>query len=157
MELGQIVDEMRREEQAGDTSVLLLTLNQGRRASQVKKLCPKTWKTDLQENVGKAKSTWHQRVAIYRDFGEFLLPEIPDDHVSTLPTSLALLTQLTKGCDAKARQAHLDEIAGLSYSDVKRYVQERKGTIPCECTGKPVEKIVLCCPDCGKKLKAGEE
>lgn len=157
MDIGELLNEMREEEQAGDTSALLLALNQGRRAMAVKRQNPKEWKTVLQENVGKGKSTWHQRVAIFRDFGEFLLPEIPDDHVTTLPSSLALLTQLTKGCDEKARQAHLEEIAGLSYQDVKKYVAERLGKEVCECTGKPVEKLVWCCPDCGKRVKVGEE
>ena len=151
MDLGELINEIREEEQRGDTSALLLALNQGRRATQVKRESPKEWKTILFENVGKGKSTWHQRVAIFRDFGEFLLPEIPDDHVSTLPSSLALLTQLTKGCDEKARQAHLEEIAGLSYSDVKKYVAERLGKEAHDCG--PFEAIAVQgwkCSCCGK-------
>jgi hypothetical protein len=155
-DLGFLFDEMRKREQAGLTDQLKFTLTQGQCAARVKRSCPKSWKSDLQEHVGCKKSTWHQRLAIFRDFGCFLLPEIPDDHVTTLPSSLVLLTQLTKGCDDAARQAHLEAIAGLSYADVKKYVSERKGTIPCECTDKPVEKIVLCCPDCGKRIKQEE-
>jgi hypothetical protein len=152
-DLGFLFDEMRKREQAGTTDQLMLTLTQGKCAARVKRSCPTSWKEDLQTHVGCKKSTWHQRLAIFRDFGIFLLPEIPDDHVSTLPTSLALLTQLTKGCDDAARQAHLEAIAGLSFSDVKKYVQERKGKVPCECT-EWKEEIVLKCVSCGKKQKA---
>jgi hypothetical protein len=153
-DLGILIDEMRKREEAGSTDQLKMALLQGQCAVKVKRANPKEWKLVLQENVGCKKSTWHQRLAIFRDFGVFLLPEIPDDHVTTLPSSLVLLTSLTKGTDEKCRQTYLEEIAGLSYSDVKKYVAERKGTIPCECTGKPVEKIVLCCPDCGKRIKS---
>ena len=133
MDIGELLNEMRSEEEAGSRSNLLLALNQGKRAMAVKRACPKTWKADLQENVGKQKSTWHQRVAIVRDFGVFLLPDIPPEHINTLPSSLALLTQLTKGCDERARQAYLEEIAGLSFADVKKYVAERKGKEVHEC------------------------
>jgi hypothetical protein len=154
-DLGFLFDEMRKREQAGLTDQLKFTLLQGKDAARAKRSCPKTWKTDLQENVGCKKSTWHQRLAIFRDFGIFLLPEIPDDHVTTLPSSLALLTQLTKGCDDAARQAHLEAIAGLSHADVKKYVAERKGKIPCDCI-EWKEEIVLKCVSCGKK-QAREE
>jgi hypothetical protein len=157
-DLGIFLNEMRIEEQRGDTSALLLSLNQGRRASIYKKQNKKTWKADLQEHVGRASATWHQRVATYRDFGDFLLPEIPDDHVSTLPSSLALLTQLTKGCDEKARQAHLEAIAGLSYADVKKYVAERKGKEVHDCG--PFEEIQVPawkCLTCGKVHKKGPD
>ena len=155
-DLGKFLYNMRLEEMKGDTSALLLALNQGKRAMQVKKACPKTWKSDLHEHVGKGKSTWHQRVAIVRDCGDFLLPEIPDNHVSTLPSSLAVLTQLTKGTDEKCRQAHLDEIAGMSYSDVKKYVAERKGKIPCECVTF-IPKTIEVCQECGKRKKEERE
>lgn len=155
MDIGELLNEMRKEEQAGDTSALLLALNQGKRAMAVKKLCPKTWKTELHENVGKGKSTWHQRVAIVRDFGVFLLPEIPDNHLSTLPSSLALLTQLTKGCDERARQAYLEEIAGLSFKDVQKYVRERTGKSVCDCV-RFVKKEIEVCEDCGKRKKVNE-
>ena len=89
------------------------------------------------------------RSAIARDFGEFLLPDIPEEHVSTLPTSLALLTQLTKGISADARKAYLDEIAGLSFADVKKYVAERTGKEPHECG--PFEEVTAWkCKSCGK-------
>ena len=150
-DLGLLLDEMRKCEQEGMTGQLRFTLWQGQRAARVKKINPKTWKADLQENVGCKKSTWHQRLAIFRDFGIFLLPEIPDDHVTTLPSSLALLTQLTKGCDDAARQAHLEAIAGLSFADVKVYVAERKGKEVHDCG--PFEEIQVPawkCLACGK-------
>lgn len=152
-DLGELINEMRKREEAGTTGQLILTLLQGQCAMKVKKACPKTWKADLQENVGCRKSTWHQRVAIFRDFGPFLLPEIPDDHVSTLPSSLALLTSITKGTDEACRQAHLEQIAGLSYADVKKYVAEIKGKEPCECS-EWEEKIIKVCKSCGKRAKA---
>jgi hypothetical protein len=157
-DLGFLFNEMRQREQAGLTDQLKFTLLQGQCAARVKRSCPKSWKSDLQEHVGCKKSTWHQRLAIFRDFGCFLLPEIPDDHVTTLPSSLVLLTQLTKGCDDAARQAHLEAIAGLSYSDVKKYVAERKGTIKCECARhKEIQIPAWECIDCGKvRTKAPE-
>jgi hypothetical protein len=155
-DLGILLDEIRREEVRGDTSNLLLALNQGRRAANIKKLCPKTWKSDLQEHCSKAKSTWFQRLSIYRDFGVFLLPEIPDDHVSTLPSSLALLTQLTKGTDEKCRQAWLEQIAGLSFSDVKKLVKEAKGESVCECS-EWEEVTIQRCKSCHKKRKEEDD
>jgi hypothetical protein len=154
-DLGFLFDEMRKREQAGLTDQLKFTLLQGQCAARVRRSCPKTWKADLQEHVGCKKSTWHQRLAIFRDFGVFLLPEIPDDHVTTLPSSLVLLTQLTKGTDEKCRQTYLEEIAGLSFADVKKYVAERKGKIPCECC-EWKEEVVLKCVSCGKKQKADD-
>jgi hypothetical protein len=157
-DLGILLDEMRKREQAGSTDQLKMTLLQGQCAVKVKKANPKEWKDVLQENVGCRKSTWHQRLAIFRDFGIFLLPEIPDDHVTTLPSSLALLTQLTKGCDDAARQAHLEAIAGLSFADVKVYVAERKGKEVHDCG--PFEEIQVPawkCLTCGKVHKKGPD
>jgi hypothetical protein len=119
------------------------------RAAKIKKIYKKEWKQILHEHSGKAKSTWFQRLSIYRDFGVFLLPEIPDDHVTTLPGSLALLTQLTKGTDEACRQSWLEQIAGLSYADVKKLVQEAKGKEPHDC-GPFEETKAWKCTSCGK-------
>jgi hypothetical protein len=164
---GILLDEMRRREEAGCKSALKLALLQGRCAARYKKIEPKTWKATLQENVGSSRATWFQRVACFREFGEIMLHPVDDaegdnavdvakEWASILPSSLGKLCGIVKGLDIPAKEAHLDAITGLSYSDVVKYVNEIKGKTPCDCV-EFIPKTIEVCKECGKRRKIGEE
>jgi hypothetical protein len=161
-DMGATLDEMRRREEAGCKSALKLALLQGRCAARYKKIEPKTWKTTLQENVGSSRATWFQRVACYREFGEILLHPVDDaegdesvdvakEWAGILPSSLGKLVSVVKGCDEKAKEAWLDSIVGLSFSDVCKLVAEAKGKEPHDCGPfKEIEIKAWECLSCGK-------
>jgi hypothetical protein len=71
-------------------------------------------------------------------------------------SSLKLILKVAKGCEDAVKEEWLNEAAALSYSDFKKRIDEALGKAICDCAGKPVEKIVLCCPDCGKRIKQEE-
>ena len=103
MDIGTILDDMRRDEESVDKGGLLLALKQGKRAEEIKAQNPNTWIATLIEKVGKGRATWNQRVAIVRDFGFIYFTDEPIEsrYFNTTPTCLNKMTALTKGQDEK--------------------------------------------------------
>jgi hypothetical protein len=165
-DLGQIVHRMERRKTDASKSSLKNELLQWRDALEVKRRIP-DWKQFLSEQLGLRKSSLFGGIQVYREFGALLLHpvdgegddafDVPCEYATIPVSSLKLLLKVAKGCSDEFKEVWLTEAAALSFSDLRKLIAEKEGRPVCDCTGKPVEKIVWCCPDCGKRVKVNEE
>ena len=162
MDLGAILDGMRKREEAGCKSALRLHIVQGRSAAAIKKACPKTWKEDLHEAVGLKKSTWYDRVAAYQEFGPLLLDpndnaedglDIVPDYASIPASSLKLLQKVAAGTNDEIKHEWLGIAASTSFTDLKKLIDEKTGKEVCDCV-EWKDEVVQVCVACGKKRTA---
>lgn len=163
MDVGSLLNEMRAREESGSRSILLLTLEQGRCAARVKKMLPQEWKSALFENVGLKKSTWYDRLSIWSEFGPLMITVeynvtqfVEPDYSTISPASLKLLLKVCKGTNDEVKHAYLEQAAALSYSDLKKLVEEKLGKEVCDCVRFKTETIEVCA-DCGKKRKKEDD
>ena len=158
-DLGKILDIMRKREETGCKSALRLHLLQGRSAMVVRKAAKTEWKNILHESVGLKKSTWYDRVATYSEFGPLILtkdeePDVDPEYASIPCTSLKLLLKVAKGVDDAAKEEWLTEAAALSFTDLKKKIDEITGKEKCPCDAlQPIEIKAWECTACGKVHK----
>ena len=157
-DLGLILDEARKDEEAGKKGTLALCLRQGRRAVQLKKLMPKEWKLALMDATGLKKSTHYDRLSIFMEFGPLMTDGegIDPAYEEITPSSLKLLLKVCKGTNDEVKHAYLEQAASLSYSDLKKLVEEKLGKEVCDCVRFKTETIEVCA-DCGKKRKKEDD
>ena len=153
-DLGLILDEARKDEEQGKKGTLALCLRQGRRAVQLKKLMPKEWKLALMDATGLKKSTHYDRLSIFVEFGPLMTDGegIDPAYEEITPSSLKLLLKICKGTNDEVKHAYLEQAASLSYTDLKKLVEEKLGKEVCDCVRFKTETIEVCA-DCGKKRK----
>lgn len=153
-DLGLILDEARKDEEQGKKGTLALCLRQGRRAVQLKKLMPKEWKLALMDATGLKKSTHYDRLSIFMEFGPLMTDGegIDPTYEEITPSALKLLLKICKGTNDEVKHAYLEQAASLSYSDLKKLVEEKLGKEVCDCVRFKTETIEVCA-DCGKKRK----
>jgi hypothetical protein len=166
-DLGTIVHRMERRKGNAAKWSLKSELLQYKDAEQVKRRLPDEWRQFLYEQIGLKKSSLFSGVQVYREFGSLLLVpvdgeegdsawDVPCEYASIPSSSLKLLLKVAKGTADDVKEEYLRIAASLSFTDFKKYVAEKEGKEVCDCTGRPVQKIVWCCPDCGKRVKSEE-
>lgn len=160
-DLGLILDEARKDEEQGKKGTLALCLRQGRRAMRIKKLMPKEWKQALMDATGLKKSTHYDRLSIVMEFGPMLIEMESKDHGGIVlfkdyenitPSALKILLKVCKGTSDEVKHAYLEQAATLSYSDLKKLVEEKLGKEVHEC-GPLTETVAWKCQVCGKLHK----
>ena len=156
-DLGLILDEARKDEEQGKKGTLALCLRQGRRAVQLKKLMPKEWKLALMDATGLKKSTHYDRLSIFVEFGPLMTDGegIDPAYEEITPSALKLLLKICKGTNDEVKHAYLEQAAALSYSDLKKLVEEKLGREIHEC-GPLTETVAWKCQVCGKLHKKVE-
>lgn len=154
-DLGLILDEARKDEEAGKKGTLALCLRQGRRAVQLKKLMPKEWKLALMDATGLKKSTHYDRLSIFMEFGPLMGDDIDPEYAAITPSALKLLLKVCKGCADEVKHEWLGIAASTSGSDLKKLVEEKLGREIHEC-GPLTETVAWKCQVCGKLHKKVE-
>lgn len=166
-DLGTIIHRMQKRQDRRKKWNLRDELLDYRDAAEVKKNCPSTWKDVLWEQLGLKKSSLFSGIQVNSEFSPLLLVRVDgvdgDDgwvvepEFASIPSSsLKLLLKVAKGTADDVKEEYLRIAASLSFTDFKKYVAEKEGKEVCDCTGRPVQKIVWCCPDCGKRVKSEE-
>lgn len=165
-DLGTIVHRMERRKGNAAKWSLKSELLQYKDAEQVKRRLPDEWRQFLYEQIGLKKSSLFSGVQVYREFGNLLLVrvdtldggdgdetyDVPCEYASIPSSSLKLLLKVAKGVTDSAKEEWLSEAASLSYTDLKKRVDEVTGKSVCDCV-EFIPKTIEVCKDCGKKRK----
>jgi len=142
-------------------------LLQYRDAEVVKGALPDDWKNVLWEHLRLKRSSLLAGIQIYKEFRNLLLYQIDghdgDDgwdvhceYASIPSSSLKLLLKVAKGATDEAKEEWLREAAALSYTDLKKRIDEITGKEVCDCV-EWIEKTIYVCRNCGKRKKGVEE
>lgn len=162
-DLGTIVHRMERRKGNAAKWSLKSELLQYKDAQEVKRRLKDDWKQFLFDQVGLRKSSLFSGVQVYREFGSLLLVpvdgeegdsawDVPCEYASIPSSSLKLLLKVAKGVTDSAKEEWLSEAASLSYTDLKKRVDEVTGKSVCDCV-EFIPKTIEVCKDCGKKRK----
>lgn len=160
-DLGTIVHRMERRKGNAAKWSLKSELLQYKDAQEVKRRLKDDWKQFLFDQVGLRKSSLFSGVQVYREFGSLLLVpvdgeegdsawDVPCEYASIPSSSLKLLLKVAKGVTDSAKEEWLCEAAALSYTDLKKKVDEICGRTACDCV-RFVKKEIEVCADCGRR------